>query len=63
MTIGVRHVNVACDGCQKVNLAGILFRCAQCKNFDLCATCYGADVHDLDHPFIRFQTPTPSSSG
>lgn len=54
--IGVRHPNVICDGCKKAGIAGILFRCADCPNFDLCSHCYGNDVHSLDHPFIRFQT-------
>ncbi|XP_035915376.1 E3 ubiquitin-protein ligase MIB2 [Anopheles stephensi] len=54
--IGVKHPNVVCDGCNKAGIAGIRFRCAECQYYDLCATCYGNDVHDLDHPFIRFQT-------
>uniref|UniRef100_A0A182NP47 RING-type E3 ubiquitin transferase n=1 Tax=Anopheles dirus TaxID=7168 RepID=A0A182NP47_9DIPT len=54
--IGVKHPNIICDGCSKAGIAGIRFRCAECPYYDLCATCYGNDVHDLDHPFIRFQT-------
>ncbi|KAG4068069.1 hypothetical protein HA402_011402 [Bradysia odoriphaga] len=54
--IGVKHPNIICDGCSKAGIAGIRFRCAQCSNYDLCATCYGSDVHDLEHPFIRYQT-------
>ncbi|XP_035780860.1 E3 ubiquitin-protein ligase MIB2-like [Anopheles albimanus] len=54
--IGVKHSNIICDGCSKAGIAGIRFRCAECPYYDLCATCYGNDVHDLEHPFIRFQT-------
>ncbi|XP_055709949.1 E3 ubiquitin-protein ligase MIB2 isoform X2 [Phlebotomus papatasi] len=54
--IGVKHPNIICDGCSKVGIAGIRFRCAQCSNFDLCSACYGSDIHDLDHTFIRYQT-------
>lgn len=54
--IGVKHPNIICDGCSKAGIAGIRFRCAQCSNYDLCATCYGSDLHDLDHSFIRYQT-------
>ncbi|XP_053675177.1 E3 ubiquitin-protein ligase MIB2 [Anopheles nili] len=54
--IGVKHPNIICDGCNKAGIAGIRFRCADCPYYDLCATCYGNDVHDLEHPFIRFQT-------
>lgn len=56
VSVGVKHPNIICDGCSKAGIAGIRFRCAQCTNFDLCATCYGSDIHDLDHPFIRYQT-------
>lgn len=54
--IGVKHPNIICDGCNKPGIAGIRFRCADCSNYDLCATCYGNDVHDLEHSFIRYQT-------
>ncbi|XP_058819165.1 E3 ubiquitin-protein ligase MIB2 [Topomyia yanbarensis] len=54
--IGVKHPNIICDGCTKPGIAGIRFRCADCSNYDLCATCYGNDVHDLEHSFIRYQT-------
>lgn len=54
--IGVRHPNIICDGCKKAGIAGILFRCAECANFDLCAHCYGNDVHNLEHSFVRYQT-------
>lgn len=55
--VGVRHSNVVCDGCSKGGIAGIVFRCAQCPNYHLCAACYGADVHDTEHSFIRYTTP------
>ncbi|XP_053957429.1 E3 ubiquitin-protein ligase MIB2 [Anastrepha ludens] len=56
--VGVRHSNVVCDGCSKPGIAGIVFKCAQCSNYHLCAYCYGADLHDTDHSFIRYTTPT-----
>ncbi|XP_017855238.2 E3 ubiquitin-protein ligase MIB2 isoform X2 [Drosophila busckii] len=56
--VGVRHSNVVCDGCSKAGIAGIVFKCAQCTNYHLCAFCYGADLHDLEHPFVRYTTPT-----
>ncbi|XP_018803462.1 PREDICTED: E3 ubiquitin-protein ligase MIB2 [Bactrocera latifrons] len=56
--VGVRHSNVVCDGCSKPGIAGIVFKCAQCSNYHLCANCYGADLHDTDHTFIRYTTPT-----
>uniref|UniRef100_A0A1A9WEY4 RING-type E3 ubiquitin transferase n=1 Tax=Glossina brevipalpis TaxID=37001 RepID=A0A1A9WEY4_9MUSC len=56
--VGVRHSNVVCDGCSKGGIAGIVFKCAQCPNYHLCSFCYGADIHDKDHAFIRYTTPT-----
>lgn len=54
--IGVKHQNI-CDGaCNKAGISGILFRCEVCNNFDLCSTCYGNDIHNLDHSFIRYQS-------
>ncbi|XP_030376878.1 E3 ubiquitin-protein ligase MIB2 [Scaptodrosophila lebanonensis] len=55
--VGVRHSNVVCDGCSKAGIAGIVFKCAQCANYHLCAYCYGENVHDLEHPFVRYTTP------
>ncbi|XP_034472739.1 E3 ubiquitin-protein ligase MIB2 isoform X2 [Drosophila innubila] len=55
--VGVRHSNVVCDGCSK-GIAGIVFKCAQCTNYHLCAFCYGANLHDLEHSFVRYTTPT-----
>lgn len=55
---GVRHSNVVCDGCSKAGIAGIVFKCAQCTNYHLCAFCYGGNIHDLEHTFVRYTTPT-----
>lgn len=54
----MRHPNVVCDGCSKCGIAGIVFKCEQCANYHLCSSCYGADLHDREHPFIRYTTPT-----
>lgn len=54
---GVVHPNIICDECKRNGLAGIRFRCATCPDYDLCVTCYGEDKHDIEHPFIRYQTP------
>ncbi|XP_037808555.1 E3 ubiquitin-protein ligase MIB2 [Lucilia sericata] len=56
--VGIRHSNVVCDGCSKGGIAGIVFKCAQCCNYHLCSYCYGADIHDKEHPFIRYTSPT-----
>ncbi|XP_061388024.1 E3 ubiquitin-protein ligase MIB2-like, partial [Musca vetustissima] len=56
--VGVRHPNVVCEGCTKGGIAGIVFKCEQCANYYLCSSCYGADLHDKGHAFIRYTTPT-----
>ncbi|KAM7359635.1 E3 ubiquitin-protein ligase mind bomb 2 isoform 1-T2 [Cochliomyia hominivorax] len=61
--VGVRHSNVVCDGCSKGGIAGIVFRCATCVNYHLCSFCYGNDLHNKEHPFIRYTTPTSKGVG
>lgn len=50
-------VEVSCDGCS-VTLPGRRYRCLQCVDMDLCATCYAGgvkpegehtDEHDMVH--------------
>lgn len=50
------HVGVTCDGCKK-QVEGFRYKCIQCDNFDLCATCEGKGFHP-DHCMIRFSVPT-----
>ncbi|KAL7645433.1 UNVERIFIED_CONTAM: hypothetical protein RMT77_003819 [Armadillidium vulgare] len=59
--VGVRHQNHICDGCKKQGIAGIRWKCARCFDYDLCTSCYMGDKHDVNHPFIRYETS--SSSG
>ncbi|EQC41475.1 hypothetical protein SDRG_01442 [Saprolegnia diclina VS20] len=48
------HRNVRCDGCNQSPIAGYRFKCSICPNYDLCAGCYLAKTHDVDHAFLRF---------
>ncbi|XP_046576920.1 E3 ubiquitin-protein ligase MIB2-like [Haliotis rubra] len=57
-TIGVRHSDVFCDGCDTQGIAGMRWTCAQCKRCNLCSLCYVTDKHDLSHEFLRYDTPT-----
>ncbi|KAF4522286.1 hypothetical protein B566_EDAN010994, partial [Ephemera danica] len=52
---GVKHPNIICDGCQKMGISGMRWKCVQCYDFDLCTRCYMADTHDLSHMFQRFE--------
>lgn len=54
--VGVKHPNIICDGCKKHGIAGMLYNCVQCNDYDLCSFCYHSDIHDLCHPFQRFDS-------
>ena len=51
-------VEISCDGCS-VTLPGRRYRCLQCEDMDLCATCYAGGVkprvgnHTDDHEMIH----------
>lgn len=54
---GVKHTEIICDGCGIRGISGILWKCSRCHDYDLCTQCYMADMHDLQHPFLRYLTP------
>lgn len=55
---GTRHLGVICDGCQIRDFTGTRFRCMRCRDFDLCASCYGErGVLHPSHPFEAIRTP------
>jgi hypothetical protein len=50
-------VEISCDGCG-VTLPGRRYRCLQCSDMDLCATCFAGGVkpegeHADDHDFVH----------
>lgn len=56
-TVGIQHVNIVCDACNKQGFMGMRYKCTQCQDFDLCAACYHGDKHDISHQFKLFVTP------
>ncbi|GFG32783.1 hypothetical protein Cfor_10350 [Coptotermes formosanus] len=50
-----QHVGVTCDACQK-EVEGFRYKCIQCPDFDLCATCESKGLHP-EHCMIRLPVP------
>lgn len=51
-----KHFGVTCDGCHQ-GVEGFRYKCIQCPNFDLCATCESMGLHP-SHCMIRFSVST-----
>lgn len=51
------HTNVECDGCGANPIVGHRYKCSVCRDYDLCATCEGNDVHS-EHPMLVIKRPT-----
>ncbi|XP_017770647.1 PREDICTED: E3 ubiquitin-protein ligase MIB2 [Nicrophorus vespilloides] len=57
---GVKQQNIACDGCNSQGISGMRFKCITCFDYDLCYMCYHGNMHNLNHPFKRFDSATSS---
>lgn len=53
---GVKHDGTMCDSCRQQPIYGIRWKCAECRNYDLCSICYHGDKHILRHRFYRITT-------
>ncbi|KAG8874197.1 hypothetical protein FRB97_006084 [Tulasnella sp. 331] len=53
------HSGVICDGCRGPTL-GTRFKCAVCRDYDLCEDCVKKGVHNPDHPFLPLKTDADS---
>jgi sequestosome 1 len=56
-----KHSGVKCDGCQR-GVKGFRYKCIECPNFDLCATCERKGCHP-NHCMIRFSVSTSYKKG
>jgi tetratricopeptide (TPR) repeat protein len=65
----ITHAGFGCDDCKQLGFMGICHRCMQCKDFDLCHSCFLKPIHpghppDSNHEFrsIPSKEWKPSSS-
>jgi len=57
------HMHVACDGCGESPIVGVCFKCVDCRDFDLCATCEAhPDLqkfkklgHAIEHMMVKYK--------
>ncbi|XP_049519876.1 uncharacterized protein LOC119446117 isoform X2 [Dermacentor silvarum] len=54
---GVIFIGITCDVCDEQNIVGTRWKCAVCRNCDLCTTCYAEGKHDISHVFMRIEVP------
>lgn len=55
--VAVSHPNIICDSCRESGIQGMRWKCIKCFDFDLCTSCYMSGKHDLQHEFIRQDSP------
>jgi len=56
-----RHLGFICDSCGETDFRGARFNCAECSDYDLCASCYGTPRRLLR--FFAGDLVTNSSDG
>ncbi|KAL9110586.1 MAG: hypothetical protein Q9227_004944 [Pyrenula ochraceoflavens] len=57
------HRGVQCNGCGRMPIRGIRYRCSNCSDYDLCETCEAMQVHTRTHVFYKLRIPTPWNGG
>ena len=50
------HKNIICDACNRRNIQGVRYKCAECRDFDLCEDCEAAGHHS-QHVFLKVKVP------
>ncbi|CAD8185241.1 unnamed protein product [Paramecium octaurelia] len=56
----VVHERVACDGCEMFPIVGTRYKCAVCKDFDLCEKCEDLGTHE--HAMLKIRNPGQAPS-
>lgn len=55
----VVHTDVSCNKCQKQQIEGNCYKCANCEDWNLCEKCYFENkyTHFKHHVFIKLHKP------
>eukprot|EP00455_Lapot_gusevi_P028759 TRINITY_DN307_c0_g1_i1.p1 TRINITY_DN307_c0_g1~~TRINITY_DN307_c0_g1_i1.p1 ORF type:complete len:380 (+),score=135.94 TRINITY_DN307_c0_g1_i1:156-1295(+) len=54
----VVHHGVGCDGCGMSPIIGVRYKCSECRNFDLCASCESQGIHPKEHALLKLRRST-----
>ncbi|KAL4220869.1 E3 ubiquitin-protein ligase mib2 [Mactra antiquata] len=54
-SMGVKH-NKDCSECKIDTIFGMLWKCRECQDINLCSECYNKDAHNIHHKFIRIES-------
>lgn len=58
---GAAHPGVSCDGCGKLTIFGVRWKCLVCENHDLCNDCHSSGRctkgHAVNHRVLRLDNP------
>lgn len=59
------HRGIKCDGCDKVGIEGIRYKCSACPDFDLCEKCFerrsSEPINHSAHVFVPIESPIPAA--
>jgi len=55
------HPDSKCQGCGMAPIRGVRYRCVNCVDYDICASCEESDKaqHDKKHLFVKIPNPLP----
>ncbi|XP_052218051.1 E3 ubiquitin-protein ligase mib1-like [Dreissena polymorpha] len=56
---GTPHYGIGCDVCHVAPIRGTRWKCSDCRDYDMCFTCYEEkrEQHDMSHSFIKKEPP------
>ncbi|ESO83611.1 hypothetical protein LOTGIDRAFT_76249, partial [Lottia gigantea] len=55
--VGINHIRYTCSTCRQKVIFGMRWQCQLCNDVSLCPVCYVTNEHNINHPFIRYDTP------